>query len=138
MLSLRQRKIAEYIDMHCEDFPFPSGVQSLLTDEEMEHTALMADSARNLLKEVNKVNLPVNERISAAQFVEYYKTLMTEIYGLTIVSRLEQKLESMKLDSYEKSQMILLKEKIEAKLEANEGKILRDKLQNILDRKPKR
>ena len=44
----------------------------------------------------------------------------------------------MKLDSYEKSQMILLKEKIEAQLEAKEGKSLRDKLQEILDRKPRR
>ena len=137
MLSLRQKEIEEYIDMHCANFPFPSGVEELFTEEELEYNATIAESARNLLKEVNKVKHSIYERISAKQFVEYYNTLMTEVYGESIVSKLEQKLESMKLDSYEKSQMILFKEKIEAQLEAREGKILRDKLQEILDRKPR-
>jgi len=138
MLSLRQRKIEKHIDMHCTGFPFPEGVKSLFVDEEMEHVALMSETVRDLLKEVNKVNLPINERISAEQFVEYYNILMTEIFGEAIVYKLEKKIENMILDSYEKSQMLLFKEKLEAKLEAKEGKILKDKLQDILNRKSRR
>ena len=138
MLNLRQKEIEEYIDMHCANFPFPSGVEALFTDEELEHSAEVAELVRNLLKEVNKIELPITERISEKQFVEYYNTLMTEALGEEIVHRVEQKLESMKLNSYEKDQMTLFKEKIEAQLEAKEGENIRDKFHNILVRKSKR
>ena len=138
MLSLKQRKIEEYIDIHCTDFPFPAGVESLFIEEEMEHNAHIAESARNLLKEVNKVNLPAEERISEEQFVDYYKILMTEALGEIIVKRLDEKLKGMVSNSDAKDKMTIFKEKLEAKLEAKEGKILKDKLLNILTRNSKR
>ena len=109
MLSLRQKAVEEYIDMHCANFPFPPGVKSLFIDEELEHTAVMAESARNLLKEVNKVKLPKTERISAEQFVEYYNILMTEVLGETIVHRLDEQLERMTENSYDKDRMMIFK-----------------------------
>ena len=60
MLSLWQRKMEKHIDMHCVGFPFPEGVKSLFSDEEMEHAVLMSEVARDLLKKVNTINLPKN------------------------------------------------------------------------------
>lgn len=138
MFNSREREIAEYIDMHCEDFPFPSAYEVLFTEEELELIAIVAESTRNFLKEVNKVKLPKEERIDKEKFSSYYIILMEQIFGKSLVHKLDKKIESMRKASYEKDSMDIYRDYLNRQLATKEGKVLKDKLKGILERKTKK
>ena len=138
MLSPRQKKIEEYIDSNCEDFPFPEGVKTLFDKEELEEIAKQAEICRDFLRAVNKVKLQESERISEDQVKKYYYNLMVYSVGELIVDRLTDKVNGEKHTTRETEAMENYLERIKKEVASKEVKETPKTLDGILKKSSKR